>query len=427
MNCRNCTKNLSTKILSMGSQPISSVFYSNIKYNLKKYPLDLYICNYCDLIQFKELAPLKDMYGLTYGYRTSLSKYMIDHIKQKYFNISKGNFLKNNAMILDIGSNDGTFLNFFANKKSNNYKLFGVDPSAEKFRNYYDDKIKVFFNFFSEKVAKEISKRFCLKNKFTLITSFAMFYDVEDPNAFCKSIDLILDKNGKWISELSYFPLLLKNLTYDQICHEHVTYYTLSTFKKIVEKNKLRIQNIKINEINGGSIEITCIKENSKQVINHKIINKYLDNEKNINLNSYKNLQKRIDNTKEIIKLLLSNINKNGIIAYGASTKGNIVLNQCEISNKDIKYVCDSNPEKYGKFTPGSNIKIISKEKMRKINPKYLLVLIWPFRKEVILQEEKYIKSGGTLIFHLPSLHIVNKNNYKNILKDNFDTFSFNF
>ena len=146
-----------------------------------------------------------------------------------------------------------------------------------------------------------------------------------------------------------------------------------------------------------------------------------------VDQNAFSNLQKRIDNTKNVLKLLLENISNKDIIGYGASTKGNIVLNQCGINSKQIKYICDANKEKYGKYTPGSNIKIISKDKMRKLKPKYLLVLIWSFRKEVILQEKKYLESGGTLIFHLPSLHIINKYNYKSFINKNFDTFSFNF
>ena len=186
-------------------------------------------------------------------------------------------------------------------------------------------------------------------------------------------INTLLSKDGKWILELSYFPLLLKNLTYDQICHEHVTYYTLSVFKKIAEKNDLKIIDFSFNIINGGSIEIICAPKSSKI--------------------------------------------KPKIIGYGAATKGNIVLNHCELDAKKIPLICDENEEKFGRYTPGSNIKIIPKKHMRKLNPDYLLVLIWSFKSEVIKQELNYIKRGGKLIFHLPFLHIVDKENYIEHLK----------
>ena len=138
------------------------------------------------------------------------------------------------------------------------------------------------------------------------------------------------------------------------------------------------------------------------------------------------NFNKRVDNIKKVLNLFLEK-NKNDIIGYGASTKGNIVLNHCKIDEKKLKYICDANPYKFNRYTPGSNIKIISKQKMRKMKPKYLLVLIWSFRKEVIDQEKKFLLNGGKLVFHLPMFHIVDKTNYKYFLNNNFDSFSYNF
>ena len=236
-----------------------------------------------------------------------------------------------------------------------------------------------------------------------------------------------LKKNGVWVLEFSYFPLLLKNLTYDQICHEHVTYYTLNTFQKIAKKNGFKILDISFNEINGGSIEVVCAKKNSFHKSKLIKINKILNEEKKINKNSYLNLGYRIENTKKILKILLKEINKKDIIGYGASTKGNIVLNHCGLDEKNLSYICDANPYKFGRYTPGSNIKIISKQQMRKRKPKYLLVLIWSFRSEVIKQEINFLKNGGKLIFHLPMLHIIDKNNYKEFLKKDFSSFSYSF
>ena len=145
------------------------------------------------------------MYGTTYGYRTSLSKYMVDHMKKKYNFLIKSNYLKNKSSILDIGSNDGTFLNFFA-KKGHKMDLFGIDPSSVKFKKFYDKKINLVSDYFS----KNKIDKYYLNKKFNLVTSFAMFYDIEDPNSFTKDIANILKKDGIWISEFSYFPLLLK-------------------------------------------------------------------------------------------------------------------------------------------------------------------------------------------------------------------------
>ena len=426
MKCCNCKTTKLNKILKIGNQPVSSVFPKKKIYTSKKYSLDLFECNNCKLIQFSKLAPLEEMYGQTYGYRTSLSKLMVNHIYSKYLNIKKNNFIKKNSNILDIGSNDGTFLNFFGKDKFKG-NLFGMDPSADKFLKYYNKNIKLITEYFNFKKVDENIDYKKTNKKFSLITSFAMFYDIENPNLFCKDIGKLLDKDGVWILEFSYFPLLLKNLTYDQICHEHITYYSLTTFKNVISKNNLKIIDFSFNEINGGSIEVTCAKKNSKHKSKDKKINEILAEEKKINHHSYKRLANRIDNTKNNIKYFLNWAGKNNVIGYGASTKGNIILNQCDLNSNDLKFICDANPYKYNRYTPGSNIKIISKEKMRKIKPKYLFVLIWSFRKEVITQEIDYIKKGGKLVFHLPIFHIIDKDNYKNYLKDDFKTFSFDY
>ena len=419
MSCKNCKSRTLKKIINIGNQPISSHFYTNKKKGLKNYCLDLYVCKKCNLVQFKSLAKLSHMYGLNYGYRTSLSPLMINHMHQKYLKLKKF-LIKKKGNILDIGCNDGTFLNFFKSLK--NLSLYGIDPSAEKFKKYHSKKINLIVDYFKK---DKINQKY--KNiNFDLITSFAMFYDIEDPNAFCKDIQKLLTKNGKWILELSYFPLLLKNLTYDQICHEHVTYYTLTTFENIIKKNGLKILDFKLNNINGGSIEITCSKKNAKYIPNIKKINLQKKIESKITNNSYKNFNQRVENIKKILNLFLEK-NKGDVIGYGASTKGNIVLNHCGIDDKKLKYICDANPFKFNRFTPGSNIQIISKEKMRRMRPKFLLVLIWSFRKEVIQQEKEFIKKGGKLVFHLPMLHVIDKTNYKLFMNNDFESFSYNF
>ena len=417
MKCRNCKKKKLKKIVKIGSQPLSGVFYQSKRYNLKKYSLDLYQCQICKLVQLSKTPESKKMFGDTYEYRTSLSNLMVDHIKKKIKYLKKNNYLKKNSCILDIGSNDGTFLNNF----DKSHELFGVDPSAKKFKKLYNKKIKVIDNFFSRKNILYFTKE---ETQFDLISSFAMFYDVDDPNSFCKDIYKLLKKDGVWILELSYFPLMLKNLTYDQVCHEHVTYYTLTVFKNIIEKNNLKIVDVSLNEINGGSIEIICSKKQSKFKVNKKMINRYLNDEKKITERSYKNFNSRINKIKNLIRMFIELNSNKRIIGYGASTKGNIILNHCEIKNTEIKEICDGSKKKYSRYTPGSNIRIISKQKMRKKNPDYLLVLIWSFRKEVIKQELKFLKKGGKLVFHLPRFHIVSIDNFHLYLKKDFGNLS---
>ena len=418
MKCKNCRHNSLIKIVKIGKQPLSGFFYPNKKKKLEKYSLDLHKCPKCHLVQLSNLANTKKMYGSHYGYKTSVSKMMLLHLKEKIQRLKKFKFIKKGNNILDIGSNDASFLKLLGNR----YNLYGIDPSAKKFKNNYKN-MKLITDFFSK---KNILKNVKNKNiKFDLISSFAIFYDVEDPNSFCKDIEMMLNENGIWVCEFSYLPLMFKNLTFDQICHEHITYYTFSVFEKILINNNLKVLDVKINEINGGSIEVLIAKINSKRISNYSLINKLKLDEKKITKNSYRNFSKRIKKVGSDLNLFVS---KNSPIAgYGASTKGNIVLNYANLDSKKIEYICDANIKKYNHYTPGTNIKIISKEKMRTLNPKYLLVLIWSFRSEIIKQELNYLKKGGNLIFHLPKFHIVNKSNYKKYVNKDFKELSYKY
>ena len=421
MICRNCKRKRFEKISNIGQQPISSLFLKR-KTKIKNYSLDLFKCNFCDLVQLSKIPNLKDMYGIDYGYKTSVSKLMVNHLKKKISKLKKFGIFEKKIKILDIGSNDGTFLNFFS-KLGKRFDLFGIDPSASAFIKNYNKKINLIIDFFNK---KNVEDHFIKKDiKFSLITSYAMFYDIEEPNEFCKGIEKILEKNGLWILEFSYFPLLLKNLTYDQICHEHCIYYSLSTFDEIISKNNLKIIDFTLNEINGGSIEVICAKKNSKYQSKKNKIRLLKKEENKISEKDFDKFNLRMENSKKSLQLFLLGQKKKDIIGYGASTKGNVILNYCNLNSNNISFICDANPSKEGKFTPGSHIKIISKKRMRRIKPKFLVVLIWSFRKEVIKQEKKFIWNGGKLIFPLPVFHVVDKQNYKKYLKEDFSLYSF--
>jgi len=418
MKCKNCKQSSLKKIVKIGKQPLSGFFYSTRKNNLGKYSLDLYKCSNCELVQLNNPANTKKMYGSHYGYKTSVSQMMISHLREKINRLKKNKLIKKGNNILDIGSNDASFLKLFGK----NYNLYGIDPSAEKFKKEYKG-IKLITDFFSKKnVFKHIKNK---NTKFDLISSFAMFYDVEDPNSFCRDIEVLLKDNGIWVCEFSYLPLMLKNLTFDQICHEHIMYYTFGVFEKILINNNLKVIDIKFNEINGGSIEVIIGKNKSEIMSNINLINIIRKDEKKINKKSFHNFSNRI---KKIRNDLISFVNKNRpIVGYGASTKGNIVLNYCNIGSDQMSYICDANKQKFGKYTPGTNIEIISKKKMRELKPKYMLVLIWSFRSEIIKQELNYIKKGGNLIFHLPKFHIINNKNYKKFINKDFKNFSYKY
>ena len=289
MSCKNCKSTKLIKRVKIGEQPLSGFFHKKIKKKLPKYSLDLFQCKICGLVQIKNEFNIKKMYGQHYGYETSKSKLMVNHLKEKVYRFKKNGYLKKGNYILDIGSNDGTFLNLIGDKNIR----YGVDPSGKKFSDNYHN-ITLVDNFFSSKFIKPQN------TKFDLITSFAIFYDVEDPNQFCIDINNILKPNGIWVCELSYLPLMLKNLTFDQICHEHVTYYSLSVFEKIIDQNGLKLLDVKLNEINGGSIEIICARKSSTRTVNRRLINILKRDELKINEKSFYNFSNRIKKIKKI-------------------------------------------------------------------------------------------------------------------------------
>ena len=294
----------------------------------------------------------------------------------------------------------------------------------ENIKDNFQEDINVIFDFFSEQLVREaIGKQQC-----KIITSIAMFYDIDDPISFMKQIRSLLAKDGIWALELSYMPLMLKNLTYDQICHEHVTYLGLQQMKWMVDKTDLKIVDVSFNFMNGGSFYLYVARKDSDFRSEDGKINEVLKSENCLHeLEYYDRFNNRILSHKDELQSILKMIKEAGkrVYGYGASTKGNIVLNLCGIDSKYLLKICDANPEKYDLLTPGTNITIISKEEMRTDNPDYLIVFIWHFRKEVLKDEYEYIMNGGKMIFVLPRLHTVNKDNYKRYLNSDFDELSY--
>ncbi len=402
--CRSCRSKKLIKLFSLGKQYYTGIFPKNKKTKVPSGKLELLKCNYCSLVQLSENFNLKKMYGKNYGYRTGLNSSMVKHIEQKVKYLKSIIKLKENDIILDIGSNDGTLLKCFNYSK---YNLIGIDPTISKFKKYYPKKIKKIANFFNKKNLMP----FIGRKKAKLITSIAMFYDLPDPTSFAKNIYSLLDDNGIWHLEQSYSGSMIENLSYDTICHEHLEYYSLKSIKHILDKVNLKIIDIKFNEINGGSFALSVAKRNSPLLSNKKKISKILSKEKVKKINStqiYINFYKRISAEKIKLINLLKKIKKNKkiVIGYGASTKGNVILQFCKINSDLINFICEVNKDKNNCYTPGSNIKIISEDNAKKIKPDYYFVLPWHFKKFIVQKEKKLIKNGTKFIFPLPRLRI---------------------
>ena len=400
--CRACKSKKLIKLFSLGELSFTGKFPSPGKKIAKK-PITVIICKNCELVQLAHNYDLKYLYGPDYGYRTSINKTMRNHVKKITQILSKKTKLKKNDLVLDIASNDGSLLNFY----NKNIIKCGIDPILRKYKkNYTHIKYAIPSFFSAEKIKLKTNK------KFKIITALSVFYDAEDPNKFLSDVRELLTPNGIFLLEFADLASILKFKMFDTICHEHLEYYSSKVILNLANKNGLKVFDIKENKINGGSKQYFICLKNSNIPLKTKVIRKILNTENKLKMNklsTFVQFFKNINQLKKDLNKLINTIKKQNkyIHCYGASTKGNVLLQYFKIDNKKINFVAERNKNKYGLYTPGSNIKIISENTSRSLKPDYYLVLPWHFKDEILKREKNIIKKGVKFIFPLPNLKIV--------------------
>lgn len=402
--CRVCKSKDLVTVLSLGEQYLTGVFPKKPDEKISKGPLDLVWCNKCGLLQMKESYSLDEMYGENYGYRSGLNKSMVEHLSHKIRTLETLVGPTENDLVIDIGSNDATSLKAYKSK----CKKVGIDPTGVKFKEFYTDDITLIPDFFT---ADKFLKLFPNK-KAKIITSIAMFYDLENPLQFIEDIEKCLDNEGVWHFEQSYMPSMLRTNSYDTICHEHLEFYSFKVVKNMLEQKGMRIVDVVSNAINGGSFAITACKKNASYKSNMPIIEWMLSQEDDLELMTQKPyiaFEERVFKHRKNLKNLIESLVKDGkkIIGYGASTKGNVLLQFCGLTVKHIPYIAEVNPDKFGAYTPGTNIPIISEKEALAMKPDYFLVLPWHFKNNILEREKDYLAAGGKFIFPLPEIEIV--------------------
>ena len=403
-SCRNCKSKYFSKLFTLGKMCFTGKFPKNLTTNIPKVVISLIMCKSCKLVQLDRNFNPKYLYDTNYGYRTGINATMTQHVKGVVKESIKIVKLKKKDSVLDIASNDGTLLNFY---KKNIFRV-GIDPLIKKYKNQYKNinfGIQEFFSY------KAIQKK-KINKKFKIITALSMFYDLPNPNRFLRDVKKVLDKEGIFVLEHADLLSIIKNCQFDTICHEHLEYYSTKVIIELMNKNELRVFNLKANTINGGSMRYYVCHKDSKYKNNYKKINKILKEEIKFKLDkpdTFNDFFKLINiQKKKLLKLINKIIKKKEIIhGYGASTKGNVLLQYFGISSNKIRYIADRNPEKVNLYTPGTKIKIVSEFFSRIRKPNYYLVLPWHFKKEIILREKKAIKDGSKFIFPLPKVKIV--------------------
>jgi hypothetical protein len=405
--CRICGSAEFEPVMSLGNQFMTGTFPKNLDENITGGPVDLIRCSSrsgCGLVQLKQSYNLEEMYGLNYGYRSGLNQSMVSHLHNKIDKILEMDILIDNDFVIDIGSNDATSLKRYPSGK---YNLVGIDPTGIKFSSYYTSGIKLVSEFFSAEAVNKATNG----KKAKIITAFSMFYDLEDPITFAKEIAGSLDRNGIWVFEQSYMPLMLERNSFDTICHEHLDFYSLTQIKWILDETELKIIDVEFNNVNGGSFSVVAALKDSEIIPNHEAINQILKNEKNLKLDTaspYDEFKKRVDREQKRFMDFLIEAKQSGkrVCGLGASTKGNVLLQYYGINSELISEIGEVNEDKYGSYTPGTMIPLVNEDKILESNPDYLVVLPWHF-KDFFIQIEKFKNKGFKLVFPLPEFHIV--------------------
>ena len=404
-SCRACGSSNIETVFDLGDQVLTGVFLFESLDDISSGPVALVSCADCGLVQMKYSYPLDEMYNDGYGYQSGLTAYMSNHLKGILNFASDIVELKENDTVLDIGCNDGTLLNHYP---KDIYNLIGIDPVAKKYLDLYPSNSKVVTDFFNQKNYFSVTS-----DKAKIVTSISMFYDLEEPVQFAKDISSVLAKDGVWVFEQSYLPAMLRANSYDTICQEHVEYYSLTAIQNILNQANLTIVDASQNEVNGGSVRLAAAHNDSefaKKVSPEALW--LLQQEKNHDIFSnqpWDDFKKNVERHKLDLINLLTELKKAGkkVVGYGASTKGNVILQYCDIGPDLLPVIGDITPSKDGAFTPGSKIPIISMEKLKEMNPDYYLVLPWGFRSDIILREKDTIANGAKFIFPLPFVEIV--------------------
>ena len=392
-------------VLSLGEQSLTGVFPADPSEPVTAGPLELVWCPDSGLLQLKHSYDLQEMYGMNYGYRSGLNQSMVAHLHGKIASLERLKPVSAGDLVLDIGSNDATTLKAYSNADA---LRVGMDPTGIKFREFYGDGIQLIPDFFS---ASAFESMFPNKRA-AIVTSIAMFYDLEDPNAFVADIAKVLADDGVWHFEQSYMPSMLRTNAYDTVCHEHIEYYSLLPVKRLLETHGLKILDVQMNSINGGSFAITASHKHSTRKQNQPVVEWLLEQEEGMGLHTpapFRQFEERVfehrRNLLNLVKALVADGKR--VLGYGASTKGNVLLQFCGLTHQEIPAIAEVNVDKFGKYTPGTGIPIVSEAEAKAMRPDYFLVLPWHFKDSILKREQEYLASGGKMIFPMPEIEIV--------------------
>lgn len=394
-NCRSCGSRELIEITSLGSQYLSDFVDGDEK--PEQHPLDLILCTNCTLLQLGQTTPSSSLYNDHYGYRSGVNNTIRADLADVVKQAQERRHLNPEDIVVDIGANDGTLL---GNYNSSGITRVAFEPIAKLAYACEKNADVVINDFFSyEKFTEKFGDK-----KAKIITSISMFYDLDEPNQFVSDLAKMLDSDGLLIIQQNYLASMLKQNAYDNVVHEHLEYYSLASLEHLLNRHGLDVVDVELNDINGGSFRCYV-----KQMDNVKRLRIYEEKLKLNNKWTYIMFTHRISQEKKKLREFVRSEVKKGkkFYLYGASTRGNTLIQYCELDNKLITAAVERNPEKWGKKIASLSIPIISEEQARKDKPDYMIVLPWFFKTEFVEREKEYLEAGGHLVFPLPKFEVV--------------------
>lgn len=398
--CRSCESHNLNEAISLGQLYLAD-FSSADKYP-PKHPLDLVFCGDCGLVQLRVTTPRELLYTERYGYKSGVTETMREELQDIAQNTKKYVNGESDKLMVDIGANDGTLLKCFGK----DFIKIGIDPVkkfAKNMQNAADIVISDFFNLESfRKSAGNI--------KADVVTSIACFYDIDNLNEFVSQVKSILKPHGVFVVQQNYLVGMLEQNAFDNIVHEHITYFSLLSLDNLFKRHGLEVFEVEKRGINGGSFRTLVGRKGLKTIGNSvKKMKKYEETIKLRSKKTYHSFSKRVKaNGEKLNKFIRDEIKKGKkIYLYGASTRGNTLLQHYKLHRNLVQKAVERNPEKWGKYIASSQIPIISESQARKEKPDYMLVAPWHFKDEFLKREKSYLDGGGHFIFPLPAMEII--------------------
>lgn len=401
-SCRICESKKLFLLLDLGETPLADLFVKNPRAKEDKFPLRVSVCKECFLVQLNYDVDDDLLFGDNYAFYTAGSPSSIPYFKSYADDVLKRFPKETKKFTLEIASNDGTLLKHF---QKAGCKILGIDP-AKNVSEFANQKgIETIVEFFDSKTAKRIAEE---KGKAGIVIANNVIAHVTDPKDFLRGVKKILDSDGVAIIECQYFPYLLFNNQFDNVYHEHRSFFSLTPLNRAVKSVGLKLIDVEEYDTQGGSIRffITHAKSNAK--VSKKVAD-MLRIEKQVgllSLETYIGFPSRINYIKYKLINILKDLKKQGftIAGYGASAKSNTLLNYCGINTNYLDYILDETPYKFGLYTPGTHIPVVGKEKKR---PDYYLLLVWNYSSGILKREEKFRKNGGKFIVAIPTPRII--------------------